>query len=120
VWGDVSATGQTLAVYYVQWTVGSPDHNPNFDLIIGAWGEEADPGQRTLVSLMYQPGPAGGGFMIIDGEGRPADSRTLCGRALKRAEVIGTPLAKQVFQLIDAIWLHDARIAEVRGLGHEA
>jgi hypothetical protein len=120
VWGDVSAMDQTLAVYYVQWTVGSSDHNPNFDLIIGTWGEGADPSQRILVSLVYQPRHEGGSFMIIDSEDRPANSRSLCSRALKRADVIGTPLAKEVFQLVDAIWLHDSRIAEVRGLGHEA
>jgi hypothetical protein len=120
VWGDVAAMGQTLAVYYVHWTVGSSDHNPNFDLIIGSWGEGADPSQRILVSLAYRPPPEGGSFMIIDAEGRPAATPTLCGRAMKRAEVIGTPLAKEVFQLVDAIWLHDARIADVRGLGHVA
>jgi hypothetical protein len=32
---------------------------------------------------------------------------------LARAEVIGTPLAKQAFELVDAIWLRDERIAEI-------
>jgi hypothetical protein len=119
VWGDISAADQTLAVYYVQWAVGSADHNPNFDLIIGTWGEGADPKRRCLVSLVYQPRHQGG-FMVIDGESRPANTPSLCGRALKRAEVIGTALAKEAFQFVDAIWLHDSRIAEVRSLSHEA
>jgi predicted outer membrane lipoprotein len=52
--------------------------------------------------------------MVIDGEGRPADHRSLCGQALKREEVIGTPLAANAFALFDAIWLQDPRIEELR------
>ena len=116
IWGAVSAADQTRAVYYIQWTVGSADHNPNFDLILGAWGERADPSKRILVSLEYQPG---GSFMVIDSGHRPANTPSLCGRALKRSDVVRTPLAKEVFELVDAIWLQDPRIAEVRALGRE-
>jgi len=117
IWVDVSAADQTLAVYYVQWTVGSADHNPNFDLILGAWGEGADPSKRILVSLEYQPQLQGSSFMITDSGRRAANTPSLCGRALNRSDVVGTPLAKEVFELIDAIWLQDPRIADVRGLG---
>jgi hypothetical protein len=58
--------------------------------------------------------------MVIDSGHRPANTSQLCGRALKRADVIGTPLASEVFQLVDAIWLQDARIAEVRRLAQDA
>ena len=33
--GDVSIPEKTLAIYYVQWTVGSAEHYPNVDLILG-------------------------------------------------------------------------------------
>jgi hypothetical protein len=92
-------------------TVGASDHHPNFDLVIGAWGEGACPDDRVLVSMLSLPG----GVTVIDAAGRPADDRGLCGRALTRDEVIGTPLAANVFALFDAIWLQDARIAELRG-----
>jgi hypothetical protein len=120
IWGDVSAADHTLAVYYVHWTVGSADHNPNFDLILGSWGEGAGATSRILVSLEYQPRVQGGSFMVTDSEHRPANSPTLCGRALKRSDVVGTSLAKEVFELVDAVWLQDPRIKEVRALGHEA
>jgi hypothetical protein len=40
--------------------------------------------------------------MVIDSGHRPANTPSLCGRALKRSDVVGTPLAKEVFELIDA------------------
>ena len=114
--GDVSIPDKILAIYYVQWIVGSAEHLPNIDLILGRWGDDADPGERVLISLVYDPGPDGGGFTIVDSEARPANSRELCGRALKREEVIGTPFAQEAFQLVDAIWLGDPRIGEVKSL----
>jgi hypothetical protein len=120
IWGDVSIPERTLAIYFVQWTVGSAEHFPNIDLILGPWGAGADPRERVLISLEYDPGPDGGGFMIIDSGTRPANSRELCGRALRREEVIGTPFAQEAFQLVDAIWLHDPRIDEVRNLKSHA
>ena len=38
VCGDVSIPDKTLAIYYVQWTVGSTEHYPNIDLIMGPLG----------------------------------------------------------------------------------
>jgi hypothetical protein len=101
-----------VAVYCVEWTVGAPEHDANFDLVVGPWGEGADPRERVLVSLMFRAGE-GGGLMVVDGEHRPANSPTVCGRALRRADVVGTRLAHEVFDLVDAIWLQDARIAEL-------
>ncbi len=54
--------------------------------------------------------------MVIGGEGRRTDDRALCGRALSRAEVVGTPLAQEVFALLDAVWLAEPRISEVKEL----
>jgi hypothetical protein len=114
IWGDLSKDGTTLAVYYVQWTIGVVAHRPNIDLAIGAWGEGSEPQHRFSVSLLFQPSEAGGSFMVVDGVGRPTDDRLLCGRSLKRSEVIGTPLATEVFELVDAIWRTEPRIQEVK------
>lgn len=54
--------------------------------------------------------------MLANGTGRRADDRSLCGRALERADVIGTPLANEVFLLVDALWLTEPRIEEIRAL----
>lgn len=117
VWGEISADGHPVAVYYASWTVGSAKHLPNFDLILGAWGSGTEPTDRVLVSLVYRPDANGGSFMVTDGDTRPANDPKLCGRALRRVEVVGTPLAQEVFGLIDAIWLQDPRIEPIKHLG---
>jgi hypothetical protein len=54
--------------------------------------------------------------MIIDAEHRPIAKRgTLAATALRCDQVVGTALAKHVFDLIDAIWLGDNRIQELAG-----
>ena len=104
----------TVAVYTVSWTVDAPAHQPTIDLIIGPWGESSDPKDRILVSLLYEPGDDGGDFGVIDAATRPAaNDASLCGHAMGRDDVIGTPLAPRVFELIDAIWAGDPRIEGV-------
>ena len=116
IWGDLSDQSGSLAVYFVQWTVSAPEHDPIIDLIIGPWGEGSEPAARVLVSLAYRPSTRGGSFMVVDAVGRRADDRKICGRALSRHEVINTLLAEQAFSLVDALWLTEPRIAEVRDL----
>jgi hypothetical protein len=116
IWGDLGDSSGTKAVYFVQWTVDQPLHMPNFDLVLGRWGEGTAPQDRVLVSLLYQPRLGGGSFMVASGKGRRADDRTLCDRALERTDVIGTPLANEVFSLVDALWLTEPRIEGVRAL----
>jgi hypothetical protein len=110
IWGDLADDKRTLAIYYVQWTAGSKEHWPNFDLIVGPWGDGTSPSDRVLVSLAYYP--SRNEFMVIDGRG--ARYTKLCARALTRADVIGTSLATEIFALVDALWLTEPRLAEIR------
>ena len=89
---------------------------PDFDIVLGPWGDGTAPNDRVLVSLLYQPRPDGGSFMVANAKGRRADDRSLCGRALERADVIGTPLANEVFSLVDSLWLTEPRIEEIRAM----
>jgi hypothetical protein len=116
IWGDLADASGAKAVYFVQWSVGHPEHTPNIDIILGPWGEGTTPGDRVLVSLLYQPRPGGGTVMVTSGKGRRADDRSLCGRALERTDVIGTALANEVFSLVDSLWLTEPRIEEIRAL----
>ncbi|ERJ39770.1 hypothetical protein [Burkholderia cepacia] len=47
---------------------------------------------------------------------RGVDISDLFEFALAREQVIGTPLAPLVFQMIDALWITDPRIADVKAL----
>jgi len=121
VWGEVYGPDGAMAVYYIQWTVGAPDHLSNFDFLIGKWGEGATEQDRVLVSFTYNgTHEDGGAFMVIDSEGRPAAKSDLCGRALKREEVLGTSLMDKACAIIDAVWLNDPRIDEVKNPSNEA
>jgi hypothetical protein len=112
IWGDLSNKDGPAAVYFVQWTVGRPDHLPNVDLIVGRWGDGTSASDRYAVSLLYKQG-TDGGFMVIDAAGRKAAESKLCGKAMRRDDVIGTPVATEAFALLDALWLTEPRISEL-------
>lgn len=116
IWGDLADASGTKAAYFVEWTVDRPEHMPHVDLVVGPWGGGATAADRVLVALDYRPRPGGGAFMVVSGKGRRGDDRTLCARALEREEVIGTPLATEVFALVDALWLTEPRLEHVRAL----
>lgn len=114
VWGYISSGGDAEAVYFVQWTMGAVDlHGANFDLIVGTWGEGATASDRQAVSLAFRRMPSGPSFMVIDSDGRPVRYNANVGTCLRRDDVVGTPVAKQAFEIVDAIWLQDERIAEI-------
>jgi hypothetical protein len=53
--------------------------------------------------------------MVIDASTRPQQHEAVAATPLQRDQVIGTPLAQRAFDVVDAIWLVDARIGEVSG-----
>ncbi|HDR9761820.1 TPA: hypothetical protein ACK3Q6_006492 [Burkholderia cepacia] len=84
--------------------------------MLGDWGERAGPADRVLVSLIYIPREGGGPVSIVNAAERRVDISDLFEFALAREQVIGTPLAPLVFQMIDALWLTEPRIADVKAL----
>src|SRR5581483_4903170 len=115
VWGNIHAGQETVAVYYVQWTLNRvADHGANFDLILGPWGEGTSSADRCVVAVAYRLIDGKPQFMVIDADGRPvAKSGKLAEMVLRRDQVVGTPLAPDVFAILDAIWLDDGRIREL-------
>src|SRR5258707_7334359 len=113
IWGFVHRGQATAAAYFVQWTPGAVErHGAHFDLIIGRWGDSARKSERVAASLAFQRTPSGSSFMVINASDREVARSDLVGRALSRDEVLGGPLAKEAFEIVDAIWLHDPRISE--------
>jgi hypothetical protein len=118
VWGLAYRDGGAHAAYVVHWTPGKvADHGAHFDLVLGRWGEGATKADRYAVSLEYRGTDRGPAFMVIDATGRPIAGNELVGLALRRNEVIGTSAATDAFELVDAIWLKDRRLAEITGHG---
>ena len=85
-----------------------------FDLIIGKWGENAGPNDRQAVSVAFKVTDTGPAFMVQDASVRSVRTGSLVSRALNRAEVVGQPIAADVFQICDSIYLADPRIDELR------
>ena len=116
VWGFIRRDGLPEAAYFVHWTLGKVAiHGSHFDLILGCWGEGSTRADRCAVSLEYRRTAEGPGFMVIDATTRDISRNELAGRGLRRDEVVGTALSEHVFNLVDAIWLQDARIKELTG-----
>ena len=111
--------GVSIAAYYVHWTVGHiPDKGANIDMILGPWGPEAGSEKRSAAALAYRLFDNGPSMMVIDAQDRPFSKISLLSRILRRDDVIGTALAKSIFDIADAILMKDKRVAELLG-GHE-
>jgi hypothetical protein len=111
VWGLLHRDDRTVAAYWMHWTVGHlDDPGANLDLVIGRWGDDATADDRFAVSLVHREQADGtSALMVIDAGGRLSSGEALASTALRRDEVIGTPLAAQVFAFTDAIYEQDGR-----------
>ena len=111
VWGMVHQHGgPTVAAYWMHWTVGHlSEPGANLDLVLGKWGDGTGASDRFGVSMVHRQLEDGtASLMVIDADGR-FSSAELAAKALARRDVIGSPLAEQVFSIVDAIYLQDGR-----------
>ena len=114
VWGYVHRGETREAAYFVEWIPGSVDlHGAYFDLIVGRWGDGAEPSDRVAVSLAFRRVPDGPEFMVVDAADRDIARSELVGRSPGHEEVLAGPLAKRAFAIVDAVWLQDERIGEL-------
>ena len=113
VWGIVGRNGAAVGAYFVTWTQGKPDHGAQFELILGTWGDSSARDDRYMVALDHQLIDGATQFMLVDAQDRATSASPLVGTALKRSDVIGTPLAHQVFAIVDAVYMSDS-VGEVR------
>jgi hypothetical protein len=95
----------------MHWTVGHLEREgANLDLVIGEWGENASAEKRAVVALEHRQQPDGSpALMVIDSTERSIAHGDLAAAALRRSDVIGSPVAEQVFAITDAIYLQDER-----------
>ena len=106
--------GLRHAEYLVQWTLGQVErHGAEFYVILGDWGEGSSNESRYAVAIHLWAQPGMTGFQVMDAEGTLIADHPVVGSTLKRTEVVGTPMARKVFDLVDLVWLHDSRISEV-------
>jgi hypothetical protein len=116
VWGHVYEDDAVLAAYYVQWTPGDvKKHGASFDFVLGDFGEGTGPEGRSVASIAFRIGATGPQFMVTEASGRPLATSGLASKTLGRKDVIGTPIATTVFDMVDVIWVDDPRVSELHG-----
>jgi len=110
VWGMVHDGPATIAAYWMHWTVGHlSDTGANLDLVIGKWGDGTTANDRVAVALVHRELEDGSSLMVINAADRQTRNVSLASTGLAREDVIGTPMAANVFALVDAIYLQDGR-----------
>ncbi len=114
VWGFVHSPCAILATYFVHWTLNGRQHGANFDLAVGKWEEDTGPEDRQAISLEYRIIEGRGSFKVINADTRPVADCAWAKVALRRDQVVGLPLAADVFAMVDAIFATDERIQELR------
>jgi hypothetical protein len=109
--GLLYSGGVAAAAYWVHWTEGHlSDPGANVDLVIGPWGEGTSSSDRCAIAMVHRQLADGTpSLMVVDAEGRPAADGSIAQIGLRRDQVIGTPLAAQVFAMTDAIYEQDER-----------
>jgi hypothetical protein len=116
VWGEAYVNGRCTAVYFVHWTLDHvPEHGASIELIIGDWGDGTTAQNRIAIALAYRLMEGIPTMMVIDAGARPVARSPLAGQALRRDDVIGTPLAPNVFSIADAVLAQDHRVGELLG-----
>lgn len=112
--GMVRRDDEPYALYQVYWTANQvARHGAEFFVVLGRFGEGAAASDRFAVALHFFVEPDKFGFMVVDADQTSIASNPLVGRSLRREAGVGTPLAQEVFDLVDAIWLNDGNISEV-------
>ncbi len=113
--GVVENDGPQLASYLIKWTVGDPSHGMGWLVSL------SDPvsGREVSISLSYSFEHAS--FMVrhIGDYSWDDDDTAGFGELLDRDQVIGTPLAGRVFEIVDDIWLSDPYVQAFVALAHE-
>ena len=99
--GDLFAGWYTVGV-----TLGTSDHLPLLRLFLGDWGQDAGPDERWGLRI----GIDGDGPSLIDWSDSDRAEAAPTFTPLDRAQVLGTPMERQVFALVDTILTQDTRL----------
>ncbi len=110
LWGDEP---HGRGSYFVHWTIGHVFENgAHFDLIFaGPKQEDVEIPEFHAVSIEYRIADQGPQMMVVDAKPQAFAMSPRLGHCLRRSDVIGSPFAKTVFDICDAILIEDRRLA---------
>ncbi|AVO45651.1 hypothetical protein C6569_11565 [Phreatobacter cathodiphilus] len=78
---------------------------------MGEWGDGTTPDDRFLLSMLFRR--AANSFMVVDAAPGLEKFKDLAARAVSRDQVIGYPVARYAFMIVDAIGDDDPRVADL-------
>jgi hypothetical protein len=114
VWGYIHGEDGAMTLYYVYWTLkGVPKHGARFNLVLGNWGADSHPRDRASVALNFRQHEGQPQFRVIDASPADTGNGQLAAKAMLRNEVIDFPIARYVFDCVDALLAQDPRIKEL-------
>src|SRR5262245_21851650 len=94
-WGLVYRNEYPHAAYFVHWTHGHvAQEGATWDIVLGRWGDETSATDRFAARLLSRHGETND-FMVVDGY--PTAMVSLAAVSLRRNEIVGRPLAQEIF-----------------------
>ncbi len=109
--GGVFPDEPQVAFYQVFWSEDGGDHHDEdvaVQIVLGSFEDKSGPEDRYLVALWFRPSE--NSFMVVDADQYRESMGHVAGRFLGRDEVVDQPLAQQVYDIVDEIWLNDPRL----------
>jgi len=110
VHGTLENDGEWLGHYMCRWSMQHPEKGVIFQIGLGDWRDQAPADARWMFGATYSTETAG--FRLDDL--RRNDGGTDA-TLLDRSDIIDTPFAQEAFAMLDAVFMKDPRLAEVRG-----
>lgn len=110
--GFVSTETESLAAYFIAYTNGQPKHGAEFTFVVGKWGDAAMAKDRFVIVMHHFPEQ---GFMIdSDIVEKKSNMQELASNFLNRDDIIGSKFADTLFSMVDAVYMKDSRLDEIR------
>ena len=112
--GYLHREGSGTIYYRFNWTIGKiAEHGVTIEVIFGQWDNQKPRGDGYGIVIYYREDDEVCGFMIGNADDTSLAKHPLVGHAVRREEIAGTPVAKELFEAIDYIWLHDDRLKDI-------
>jgi hypothetical protein len=113
VWGHVFERENARAVYYVRW---NEDALEEVEVVVsvGEWGEGSGAEERACVAALGRNHQGRLSLMLVDAERCSFSEHSFLGKMCAAEEARGTPLATEVFHIVDHLLVDDPRVVALR------
>jgi hypothetical protein len=110
VWGYVSQDQVAHSIYYANLMTGHKEASARLTISFGGWGEEDDVAKRRWVFIEARPTADRYEMMVREPEESLYHDKTILGSPMTRAEVLGSSLKDEIFEIADFIAFNDPAV----------